>query len=200
MKDLVSAIFDVHKLPFKVLLWLALVSGVLVVSPAAFRTKLGLDPFMKDYGSFVGFAFLSFGSLAAINTIGWAFGKTRAWVTQRKRRARIRSAMGRLDHAEKAVLREFFIQSQHTIELPFNDAVVVGLINNGILDLQGEYARRSLAGIMLLFSISPSASRLVTYEAVDLPQDPSAADKERIFRARPGFAHDVQRHKDLLRW
>jgi Super-infection exclusion protein B len=205
VKDWISAVFDVHKLPFKVLLWLTLVSGVPVLAPDALRSRLGLNVLMKGYGPFVGAAFLAFGSLVVINSCGWVFGwawgKLWSRITRKRRKAVIQQAVATLDHAEKAVLREFLIHGQHTIELPMNDPVVVGLINKHIVNLEGEYARSSLAGILLPFSINPEARGLMSPAMVDFPVgEPSDEERDRVIRLRPAFAREIQRRNDLLRW
>ena len=199
--DWFSRIFDVDKLPFKIILWGTVVSGVLVLAPTAFLGKLGLDAFVKTHGTYVGVVFLAAGSLVGINALGWSFGKVRRRVAYWKWRNSLLEVLESLDHAEKAVLREFYIQARHTVELPMDNPTVVGLQNKGIVCPAGEYGQHSLAGILLPFSISEEARSMITVDMLDLPTgEPSKQEIARLQNSRPDFARVIQSRKDLLNW
>lgn len=62
-------------------------------------------------------------------------------------------ALYNLDDKEIAVLREFFIQGQNTLQLPVGHPVVAGLIEKGILEQVGMIGENSLVGPLFSLSI-----------------------------------------------
>lgn len=111
------------------------------------------------------------------------------------------ASLDEVDHAEKAVLREFIILGQHTIDLPVTDATVVGLLKKGVVRCESEYGRASLAGPLLPCSLHDAVRAIMTPERLGLPIGGlTEEDIARVRDARPPFAREVQRNRDLLRW
>lgn len=195
--DWLSRLLDVHRLPCKIILWVAVVSGVLVFTPNGFVQQLALADFMKAYRAHIGVIFLASGSLVVINVCVWLVAKARRKAAYGKWKSEVASVLGSLDHAEKAVLREFYLQGKHTIELPMNNATVVGLQNKGIITLVGKYGKYSLAGMLFPFCISEEARNMITKDMINLPtSEPSEQEIARLKASRPDFAWETQRQKD----
>jgi len=72
--DVVSRLFDVHKVPFKVIAWVTVVSGAFALAPPTLLARLGLDGLVKTYAPYVGVTFVASGALVLINAFGWLFG------------------------------------------------------------------------------------------------------------------------------
>ena len=105
----------------------------------------------------------------------------------------------RLNPHEKAVLREFYIQSKNTIQLAMDDSVVAGLINDGIIQMVGSFAQPTIYGLMAAFSLSVAAARAITPQSVDFPLgEPSQTEIDRIVQARPAFVRRLQRLHELF--
>mgnify|MGYP001608689845 CR=1 FL=1 len=191
--DWLSRLLDVHRLPFKIVLWVAVVSGVLVFAPNGFVQQLALADFMKAYRAHIGVISLASGALVAINACAWLVAKARGKTAYWKWKSELASVLGSLDHAEKAVLREFYLHGKHTIELPMNNATVVGLRNKGIITLVGKYGEHSLAGMLFPFCISEEARNMITIDMLDLPTgEPSEQEIARLKASRPDFAREIQ--------
>jgi hypothetical protein len=112
----------------------------------------------------------------------------------RREKRRIIAGVRNLDSQEKAVLREFAIFDQNTLELPVEDPTVSGLIRKDILQPTREKGEYSVSGLVLPVTINPLARRRITPRAVDLPPDwkNDDAQKQAIIRARPQFIHDKE--------
>lgn len=99
------------------------------------------------------------------------------------------------------MLREFYIQGKHTIELPMENPTVVGLRNKGILYIAGKYGQHTSAGMLIPFAIRDEARELIASETIDLPLgEPSQQDIERITNSRPEFALKIGRWKSLFKY
>lgn len=198
--DWLSKIFDIHKLPFKVISWITVVSGILLFAPSSFIDKLKLSGFLSSYGPYIGVVFVSATALFSINTIGWLSLKVRKKAKYSKWKKELRNVLENLDHAEKAVLREFFIQGQYTIELPMDNPTVVGLRNKGIIYIAGEYGQRTLAGMLIPFAVNDEAGKLIDLAIVDLPAgELSDEDVQHLHDSRPDFALEIERRKALYK-
>lgn len=116
------------------------------------------------------------------------------WFTARSAQVRVVEVIAQLDYAEKAVLREFFIQRRHVIELPFDHPTVTGLVRKGILRLSGTQGYRSLAGSVFPVVLTGAARALLTPEHVELPHNPNEQEVRAIRETRPNFLSEIERH------
>lgn len=106
-----------------------------------------------------------------------------------------------LDHAEKSVLREFYIQGQNTIKLPMDHPVVAGLLSSGVLSIVSQHGKHSLAGMLVSMKIPDRLREIITLEMLDLPVgEPSEQDIEFLKENRPPFTRSIQREEALLQW
>jgi hypothetical protein len=92
------------------------------------------------------------------------------------------------------VLREFFIQGKHVIELPVDHPTVAGLLQKGIVSLSGHQGYRGSAGSIFPVRLAKSARMLLAPVYVDLPTNPTDAELEEIRAERPNFLREIQRH------
>lgn len=113
----------------------------------------------------------------------------------RREKRRIIAGVRHLDPQEKAVLREFAIFDQNTLELPVEDSAVSGLIKKGILQPTREKGEYSVKGLVLPVTINPLARKRITPAVVDLPRDwqNDDAEKQAVIKVRPPFIHDKER-------
>ena len=166
----VGPISDLGKIPTKVVLFFGLSSGALLLLPETWLRKLRLEKLAAEFGQWIGIVFLLSAVLLLLNLSAWVY---RTWKTTRKQKylkAKVIAALKELDDAEKAVLREFFIQGQNTVRMPMDEPVVAGLISKGILRPVGSVGERALAGIVFPFVPSEMARPNVTLTLVDLPE------------------------------
>lgn len=118
----------------------------------------------------------------------------------RREKRRIIAGVRHLDPQEKAVLREFAIFDQNTLELPVEDSAVSGLIKKGILQPTREKGEYSVKGLVLPVTINPLARKRITPTVVDLPRNwqNDDAEKQAVIKARPPFIQDKERFISAL--
>jgi hypothetical protein len=118
----------------------------------------------------------------------------------RREKRRIIAGIRHLDPQEKAVMREFAIFDQNTLELPVEDPAVSGLIKKGILQPTREKGEYSVKGLVLPVTINPLARKRITPAAVDLPRNwqNDDAKKHAVIKARPPFIQDKERFISAL--
>lgn len=194
-----AGLFDVSKLPFKIILWVAIISGILLFCPEDFLQNLKLDEFLDIYGNYVGIVFLAALGLVIIDTTLWISAHAKSRFQYRKWRNNLLSELRNLDHSEKAVLREFYLQGRKAIELPMDNATVASLKRKGIIYLVGNLGHFSMAGMLASFCLSQEVLNALTIDMIDLPSGrPSEKDKERLIRSRPDFAKRIDEEKFLF--
>lgn len=89
-----------------------------------------------------------------------------------------------LDHEEKAVLREFFIQRKHTVSLPFTEPAVISLIEAHVLRPLNPNQAEEYG----LFSLNQYARPLLTAKILNLPTGGLTEDHIRYIKStRPTF-------------
>ncbi len=99
-----------------------------------------------------------------LELIGFSLRKLRESTKSRLISAKLKT----LDHQERAILREFFIQRQNTIALPQSEPAVKSLINAGVLSrsvLRDESDLSDYKG----YTIDQAARPLLTSKVLNLP-------------------------------
>lgn len=198
--DYISKLFDLHKVPTKIALLLATISGILLFNSFDLISTLQLKEFVAENGKYVGIAFLLSSGLVIVNSLIWVgrAGKEHIIKFRDRKRlvVRLRSYLDRLDDNEKSVLREFTILGSNTIQLPIEDPSVVGLIREGVITIVGN-AEFDIIGYIAPCIISEEAAEMLTLRILDLPVKPTEADKIRIGNSRPAFSSRLSYRKWL---
>jgi hypothetical protein len=195
VSKLFDKLFDAHKLPITIVIVLAMGSGGLLFLPPGYVAKLRLDALLVAQGQWIGLTFLVSSSLLFVKAVTWIWKMLRRWML----RGKIRKAIKQLDHAQKAVLREFFLQEQHVIELPIDHPNVVGLLKSGILETQMNSGMQSTVGILVPCRASDYAAKLLKPSELGWTVGrPSQSDLERLMQMRPPFARELDRHNHMF--
>ena len=139
----------------------SIVSGSLLLLPKPFLAQLKLDAIPAPYGAILGLVFLTATGFVVVNSVAWGIETVNRGRSRAKRETKMIETLERLDHAEQSVLREFYFGGQTSIDLPFDDPVVAGLISRGILVHISSVGRHSLRGMMSSFRISKFAQQFI---------------------------------------
>jgi hypothetical protein len=185
IKSIVGALTEVHKVPASVVSAIALITGALLFIDERSLAVLRLNAFVAAWGAWLGLVFIISAVVLGIQVVQFGISKVRPWRARRKLEARIISAIEDLDGKERAVLREFVIQEQKTIQAPVNDPVVAGLIDKGILVTVGRF---STEGFEWPMRLSEVARPLVTPDRIGLVNLDDEGAMRRIKNQRPGWA------------
>lgn len=199
--ELIAKLLDAAKLPTKFIVAIFLASTVPLLLPAELLSALRLSGVVDSYGRYMGIGSVLSGSVMAIEFTIWISKKVRQSYLRRKLTKLSKERLSSLDHAEKSVLREFYIQGQNTIKLPMDYPVVAGLLSSGILSIVGQHGKHSLAGMLFSMKIPDHLRKEITLEMLELPAgEPSEEEIEFLRANRPAFMQSIQREEALLRW
>lgn len=180
-----KSIFDFTKLPTKIFVVLSIVSGVFLFSTEKNLKIMHFDKFEK-YGGYVGIVFIFSVALVMINFFVWIYNKIERHFKMINLKKEFKETIENLDHKEKAVLREFAIQGQNSIEVPYDDTIVSGLIDKGVLRFNKQLGGSFIAnGSNVSMSLSKFVSKILELEHIGLSKELSEEEKEIINESRP---------------
>lgn len=192
--DFFKSFFDFTKLPTKIFLVVSIASGVFIFSDSEILKKLHLDKFDK-YGGYIGLTFLFSTVLVIVNLIIWIFNKLHFEFKLKKLKAEYNQILAELDPKEKAVLREFAIQSQNSVTMPYDDTVVSGLIDKGILRFNKQLGNSFIAnGTKVSISMPKYISKIIKLEHLDLKEKLSKEEEYLILEKRPEWVNSSRRY------
>ena len=202
MEKFLEKLFDIKKIPTKLIFVIWLSSFFLLFIPQSLLTKLNINEFIKDYGKFIGITFLISSAFLLVTFISFI---TRS-ITRKRIRKKIRQQICRdiqyLDYHEKALLREFSINGKHALQLPMDNDTVVSLVNKHIIYQASNTGFTYLHGAYWTFSITEIALENLKNNLIDLPDNPTEDEKTRILNERPTWAKERSRIDNMFnsRW
>ncbi|GAB3834608.1 superinfection exclusion B family protein [Pontibacter rugosus] len=165
---------------------IALLSGFLLFATEAAIQSLKLQGFIDKYGSYFGIAFLFSTGLTVMNFFMWLIGQGNHYRQERKFKGEIRGIISGLGPIEKSVLREFFLYNQSTLTMPIDDAVVAGLINQGLLVQASSLGRHRIPyGMFFPVSINRDVKPLIKRESLGYPSKPTNEEMNKLLELRP---------------
>lgn len=192
--DFFKSFFDFTKLPTKIFLVFSIATGVFIFSDSEILKKLHLDKF-DEYSGYIGLAFLFSTVLVIVNLIIWIFNKLHFEYKLKKLKAEYKQILTELDPKEKAVLREFAIQSQNSVTMPYDDTVVSGLIDKGILRFNKQLGNSFIAnGTKVSISMPKYISKIIKLEHLDLKEKLTEEEEYLILEKRPEWVNSSRRY------
>lgn len=167
-------------------LWVCFIaSGVLLFAPEALLQKLHLDSLLSSYGTLVSLIYLITFCYFAIIGVGYVWRLLTGQIQTRRAGQLAELKAASLDHEERAVLREFFLQRTRSLILPVEQEAVQRLINSHILQNLEPYPSDEPTQ---RFGIAPAARRFITSNNLRLPINELTEDDIRYFKAaRPEY-------------
>ena len=199
MEKFLEKLFDINKIPTKLIIVIWVSAGLILFVPEQFLTKLKLESFIQDYGKFIGISFIISSAFTVIAL--WTFFSRliKRKTFSRKIRNSILKDIQNLDFHEKALLREFFINGKNTLQLPIDNDTVVGLTNKQIIYSASNTGFFYLHGAYFPFTISDYAMKHLTNELLDLPRNPTEDEVRQITQNRPDWAKEKSRVDNLYK-
>lgn len=180
-----KSFFDFTKLPTKIFVVTALGSATFLFMPDDFTKTLHFDKFI-EYSGYVGIVFVFSTIFILVNFIIWLYQKIEYKINVKKVKEELEKELLNLDHREKAVLREFAIQAQNSIKMPYDDTTVSGLIDKGILKYNMQLGNSFVVnGNNVSLSLSKYIQEVITPEHLDLSINMTEDEKEYIQQLRP---------------
>lgn len=194
----ISSILDIAKIPTKLIFWIFLITGSLLIFPNQWIITFRLDEFLKDYGKYLGIGFIGSWALLIIQIFLWLKNKVNKSKQRKEIESTVSNSIAQLDSHEQSVLREFYIQDKHTLLLPIDNPTIAGLMKKGILNVVASNGEMSLVGMLFSVSITKLASSLINPQIVGLPSgNPSEEQIQQIKDSRPAFTAGIERRNWL---
>lgn len=112
MENFLLKLFDIKKIPTKLIFVIWISTGLILFVPEDSLSKLNLVEFLDGYGKYIGILFIissSFLIIVFVSYLNQTFNKQKS---RKQIRKSILSNISRLDFHEKALLREFFINQK----------------------------------------------------------------------------------------
>jgi hypothetical protein len=190
MEKLFEKLFDIKRIPSKLFLALLISCSIILFVPDIILQKLNLNDFLKEYGKFIGITFIVSLAFLIVSALNYLSKKLSYNKLIKKREKEIIKSVSSLNIHEKANLREFFIQQKSSLQLPIDDETVAGLSDKGIIYQTANIG--STYGFMLFFpySITEFALKNLSNSLLDLPENATPENLQRILDNRPEWAKD----------
>ena len=193
MEKLLEKLFDIKKIPAKLFFVIFISSALILFVPNKFLTTLNLKEFLESFGKFIGISFIVSSAFLIVTLTNFLTNL----VKRRKFKIKIENSiinnLQNLNFHEKALLREFFLNNKTTLQLPFDDDTVVGLVNKHIIYQASSTGSQYIHGSYFPYSITKFAHSRLTNEIIDLPKDISETEKMRLINDKPTWAKEKSR-------
>jgi hypothetical protein len=201
--DWLSKIFEFLKLPVKIIAFIALISGILLLIPEQLIETLKLTDFIKEFGQYFGIAFLISSTYLMFIFFPFVFNnimnRYKNAKTKRNFINRIEETLQNLTYPEKCLLREFIIQSKHVIEAPNENTEVISLLSKGVIQYASANVRSFIFGNYVSIKINDDAKKYFTNETYGLPnREPTKEDREKVKRERPDYLTNLNYINQLM--
>ena len=183
-----KTLFDFSKLPTKFFILFAVASGFILFAKPEWLAIIEIGSIKEEYGKYIGLTFVISTGLVVINFLIWVqkyiYNKIRVFKFKKEYSENIKI----LDPQEKAVIREFFIRVQTSIEMPIDDPVVNGLISKNILKINKQFGNSFIMnGMNASVSLMKRAEKMLKLSDIDLNENPSEDEIELIKNNRPSW-------------
>lgn len=174
-----KTLFDFSKLPTKFFLLFAVASGFILFAKPHWLSIIEVTSLKDEYGQYIGLTFIISTGLVVINFLIWVQKYFSKKINVFKFKREYSENIKTLDPQEKAVIREFFINEQSSIEMPIDDPVVNGLINKNILKINKQFGNSFIMnGMNASTSLMKRAEKLLKLTDIDLNENPTEDEGE----------------------
>ena len=147
VKDSVEALFHIDRLPFKVVLWIFVVSASLLFSPQWFVERLSLRKILAEWGFIPGLLFLGSLSLIVVTTVKTLLD----WLHRRRKNQQARvemiSKLKNLREEETEWLQSVYEAKTDGVMDDIASPLIAGLLGKGILEESSDIGYKVPGGV-----------------------------------------------------
>jgi hypothetical protein len=199
MDNFITKLLDFNKIPTKLFVLLSIVSGSLLFLPSKILENLKLSKFETDYGKYFGIAFLISTGILIMNFLIWAIKKILLFFLRLKYDKKLQTELTDLDGGEQAVLREFYLNNQSSIKLPYDDPIVKNLLGKRILIRLSDMGEYTIGGMLIAMKINDKIKNKINENTLGIPAMRNNDEKRNfIYNSRPSWAIEMERFKSLF--
>jgi len=182
----IKALFDLTKLPAKFFFLFAVISGFILFAADEILETIQLTILKEKYGWIVGLVFVLSAGLVIVNLVIWLYNYLDRKIRLKKIKKEFGESVKSLDQHEKAVIREFVINGQSSIEMPIDDPVITGLLQKNILKINKQFGNSFImSGRFAPVSLNKYAEKVMESKDIDLSEKPTEDEIEFASNNRP---------------
>ncbi|MCT7942453.1 MULTISPECIES: superinfection exclusion B family protein [Shewanella] len=171
-----------------VMLWLVIACLALLFSPKALLEKLALAEVVTQYSFIIGFGLIVGAAYFLSQLVSFVADESIQYLRQKRTVETIEAKVKLLDPAERALLREFFLQGATILALPQNELAVKSLLHTNILEKLGNERHYAIQGPTAEYKISMAARIYLNRDVLRLPAgEPTQEELSHLLKARPHF-------------
>jgi hypothetical protein len=163
IEEIFKGIFDIKKIPTRIFFVIFIVGTFIFYAPSnlvPIHFKEGSD--LKIYAYII---YLICSSIFIVNCITGVFNYIRNFFYSKQIKKEYKILINNLDDYEKAVLREFYLYNKNTLEFPYGDAIVTGLVDKKVLYFASQFGGRiMLSGRNATFKINSYIKKIIDIE------------------------------------
>ncbi|OBT06898.1 hypothetical protein A9267_13500 [Shewanella sp. UCD-FRSSP16_17] len=183
---------NIKRVLVSVMLWWVVACAVLLFAPNHVLQTLSLDGFVSNYGHFIGLGLIVGAAFFLSQLFTFVVDESISYLREKRAIETIEAKVKLLDPAERALLREFFLQGATILALPQNELAVKGLVATSILELVGNERHYAIQGPTAEYKISMKARVYLNREVLRLPAgEPSKEELTHLIKARPQFINGL---------
>lgn len=197
MEKLIEKLFDLQKIPAQTFIILCIACSCLLFIPSNLLEQVKLTTFKESYGEFIGIIWLISIIHVAITFLRTLVNYITRKYNMHKIKKHIIEHTNNLTLHEKAILREFYIQNKDTIGMPFDDETVISLETKRIIYKVSSTGMVYDYGVIWGYAISQFAKRQLTYNKIELSQNPNQDQINWIIEHRPQWAQEQTQRENL---
>ena len=203
-----SKVIEWLKLPTKIIAFVALMAGILLLIPQAAIKKLHLEDFISSYGKYFGIVFLIAACYLLFIFICFIGNKIKSNIvnkinlkksetTDRLLEQKIKQNIQNLSFSERCIIREFSWQQKNVIKVIMENEDVVSLINKKILEYATTFGEKYIFGTVISVKLNAIADKLLEIEDLQIKETPTKSDFEQYMKERPSFIMQIQSIEEL---
>jgi hypothetical protein len=177
--------------------WWVLACGALLLMPTKILVALSLQDFVTHYADFIGLGLIVGVAYFLSQLLGFFVDESIVHLNNKRSIETIEAKVKLLDPAERALLREFFLQGATILTLPQDELAVRSLVETQILEVVGNVRHYAIQGPTAEYKITMRARIYLNRDVLRLPAgEPSKEELSNLIKARPQFVSGlVQQRK-----
>lgn len=185
-------LFNSKRLFVSAMTWVVVTCTSLLFAPKDLLSFLSLDHLVNQYGQFIGLGLIMGVAYFLSQIFAFVVDESIVFFRQKRTVETIEAKVKLLDPAERALLREFFLQGQTILTLPQNELAVKNLVHSSILEMLGNERHYAIQGPTAEYKISMPARNYLNRDVLRLPAgEPSAEEMTYLIKTRPHFINGL---------
>ena len=195
MQELKSKKFKLassKQLSVNLMLWVAIVSGALLFMPESLLLMLNLEASVTANSHFIGLGLIIGVAYLLTQVLNYFLDEAITYLKGKRIIEVIEEKVRLLDPAERALLREFFLQGETILTLPQQEPAVKSLLATNIIESLGNQKHYAIQGSTADYKISMRARVYLNRQVLRLPTgEPSQEEMQSLIKARPHFVNSI---------